>query len=63
MRWKVNQDEGSTNDGAADTFDCRVRTWFIEATTCTKDVVILLDNSGSMQGIGKSKHPVKYFSK
>lgn len=50
MRWKVHQDEGSLNDGRADTFDCRVRTWFIEATTCTKDVVILLDNSGSMQG-------------
>lgn len=50
MRWKVNQEEGISNEGDADTFDCRVRTWFIEATTCTKDVVILLDNSGSMQG-------------
>lgn len=49
MRWKVNE-EKNMYEGAADTFDCRVRTWFIEATTCTKDVVILLDNSGSMQG-------------
>lgn len=52
MRWPV----GLKKDGEekTDIYDCRVRSWYIEASTCSKDMVILVDNSGSMTGMSNT---------
>jgi len=51
MEWKQNP---------VDLYDCRTRAWFIEAASSPKDMVILVDHSGSMTGVRKeiAKHVV-----
>jgi hypothetical protein len=49
-RWEYPEDDTEK----LDLFDCRVQNWYIRATSSPRDVIILIDASGSMTGLKKS---------
>jgi len=53
MKWLLHEDD-------PDMYDARMRDWYIKAAASPKDIVILLDTSGSMTGLRKeiAKHVV-----
>ncbi|XP_060080989.1 voltage-dependent calcium channel subunit alpha-2/delta-3-like [Ylistrum balloti] len=46
IRWPQDNKGGNI-----DMFDCRVRNWYIESSSSPKNVIILVDTSGSMKGL------------
>ena len=53
MKWRID-------DHDPDLYDARMRDWYIKAAASPKEIVILLDTSGSMTGLRKeiAKHVV-----
>lgn len=51
-KWRVPQFlvNPKADDSQLDLYDCRLREWYVKAAASPKDIVILLDGSGSMTG-------------
>ncbi|KAJ3612547.1 hypothetical protein NHX12_020818 [Muraenolepis orangiensis] len=51
LTWQYFGIKWTPDDNGVVTFDCRNRNWYIQAATSPKDVVIVVDVSGSMKGL------------
>lgn len=46
--FKLSLDEESDDESAAGVYDCRLRPWYVSAGGAPRDILIMLDGSGSM---------------
>ena len=54
-KWKTPSDPYvQSRREMPDLYDCRVQQWYIQAAASPKDIVILLDSSGSMTGLRRT---------